>query len=153
MYGRSTAFSSVLCVGWMVGRVIRHRFKYSKTRESASKMIRNNQPTNNRHYIAYLCTSTSETRGRSDQTTIPCNTWQTRASKQPLEGRRWNLQAKCPACGNRPRLSGKNAHVFKNLESAHAFISGIIKYESQIEDTHPDWNNPAHWSLVKMSES
>ena len=109
-------------------------------------MLTKNQPENNRHYIAYLCAPTSELRGRSDETTTPCNTWQTRASKQPLEGRRWNLQAKCPNCGNRPRLSPKNAHVFPTLADAQNFIGAIVKFESQVEENHPDWNDPKHWS-------
>ena len=117
-----------------------HRLKYSQNIANLSEMITTNQSENNRHYIAYLCAPTSELRGRSDITTTPCRLWHTRASKQPLEGRRWNLQAKCPNCGNRPRLSGKNAHTFRTLEDAQAFIAHILKYSTPAVE-EDDWND------------
>ena len=129
--------------------IIPHRFKYTSKMDSLSNMITENTSANNRHYIAYLCAPTSELRGRSDTTTTPCGMWQTRASKQPLEGRRWNLQAKCPACGNRPRLSGKNAHVFRTLEDAQAFIARIIQYSTP-PVKEDDWNDG--WTTVVRGE-
>lgn len=119
-----------------------HRFLYSTKMVSLRTMENTapttTQPKNNRHYIAYLCAPTSEVRGRSDPTTIPCGKWQIRASKQVLEGRRWNLQAKCPSCGNRPRLSAKNAMIFSARQHAERFVESSIRMK-EFEDANPNW--------------
>ena len=100
-------------------------------------------PENNRQFIAYLCAPTSETRGRSDFTTTPCGQWQMRASKHPLEGRRWNLQARCPDCGNRPRLTPKNARAFTDKEEARSFVfrKNFESYKEQQQIRFAEWKS------------
>lgn len=81
----------------------------------------------NKFYIAYQCTHSSETRGKTKQDrTEPCGKWNIiKSRKRPTE--MTSHQARCPDCGKRSNLSKKNTYTFKKPEQAHDFIVNKLR--------------------------
>jgi len=72
-------------------------------------------------YIAYLCSPSTELRGRRDTHSNGCLQWSVRRSKTPVRGWKYKMQAKCPACGNRPRIAEHEVYIFDDKETAKTF--------------------------------
>jgi hypothetical protein len=72
---------------------------------------------NDRFYLLWRCAPSSEVRGRRADHDGGCMTWAVRACKRPPTGKQ-QLQAKCTACGRRPRLEPALISLFYDRESA-----------------------------------
>ncbi len=74
-------------------------------------------------HFAYLCTTTTETRGTrpSVKTHAPCERWSVLRTHRNVTDDS-NHQARC-LCGNRPRLNGKNTRPFNSYEEAQQWCS------------------------------
>tara|TARA_B110000483_G_C18015273_1_gene472786 strand:+ start:97 stop:441 length:345 start_codon:yes stop_codon:yes gene_type:complete len=92
-------------------------------------------------YIAYLCSPTTELRGRRDTHDNGCLQWSVRCSKT-LETK---MQMNCPKCENRPRVAEHEWYEFDDKATAKQFCErrnedyekAIIEADVKLLD---DWN-------------
>ena len=70
-----------------------------------------------RFYLLWRCAPSSEVRGRRADHEGGCMNWAVRSVKRPPTGKN-QVQAKCTACGRRPRLEPALISLFYDKESA-----------------------------------
>ena len=112
--------------------------------EEIPERERENTEEHNRRYIAYLCSPTTELRGRRDTHDNGCLQWSVRCSKT-LETK---MQMNCPKCKNRPRVAEHEWYEFDDKATAKQFCARRNEdYEKVImnlslcgEEIVDDWN-------------
>jgi hypothetical protein len=92
-------------------------------------------------YIAYLCSPTTELRGRRDTHDNGCLQWSVRCSKT-LETK---MQMNCPKCENRPRVAEHEWYAFDERATAEQFCErqNIIQGQAMQPNTTEiveDWH-------------
>ena len=120
--------------------------------EEIPERERENTEEHNRRYIAYLCSPTTELRGRRDTHDNGCLQWSVRCSKT-LETK---MQMNCPKCKNRPRVAEHEWYEFDDKATAKQFCARRNEdYEKVImnhslcgEEIVDDWDEG--WSSGKQ---